>query len=405
MSSTLTFAQLSTVLNAITQQATGQAAITPINTGEFISVAQTALLTGYDTLATSISQVLSRTIFSIRPYYRKFSGIMVDEIKYGNHVRKLNSVDKPFEDDSRFTIVDGQSIDQYKVCKPQVLQTNFYGAEVFQKCLTIYRDQLDQAFSGPDEFGRFISMIMQNAMDMIEQAHDVTARATVNNFIGGVLSYQDSRTINLLEEYNTATGGSYTLQTIYAPENFSDFSRWVFGRISAVRNMLTERSQMFNTTITGSPVSRHTPIERQRLYLNSQFMSGVDASVLSTTFNDKYLSTGRAESVGFWQNIQSPTAVQVTPTRLLADGTLASDQTVVNPVVIGVLFDEDALGITVVNQWSASTPFNARGGYSNIYWHFTDRYWNDFTENGVVFTLANSTITAANKSKNTVLSK
>ena len=26
-------------------------------------------------------------------------------------------------------------------------------------------------------------------------------------------------------------------------------------------------------------------------------------------------------------------------------------------------------------------------GYSNIFWHFTDRYWNDFTENGIVLLL------------------
>ena len=55
--------------------------------------------------------------------------------------------------------------------------------------------------------------------------------------------------------------------------------------------------------------------------------------------------------------------------------------------VFGVIFDEDAAGYTVVNQWSASAPFNARGGYTNIFWHSTDRYWNDFTENAVVLLL------------------
>jgi hypothetical protein len=55
--------------------------------------------------------------------------------------------------------------------------------------------------------------------------------------------------------------------------------------------------------------------------------------------------------------------------------------------IFGVMFDEAALGYTLVNQWSAPTPFNARGGYSNIFWHETARYWNDFTENGVIFLL------------------
>ncbi len=58
-------------------------------------------------------------------------------------------------------------------------------------------------------------------------------------------------------------------------------------------------------------------------------------------------------------------------------------------VMVGVLMDQEAAGYTVVNQWSAPAPFNARGGYTNMFWHFTDRYWNDFTENAVIFMLEN----------------
>ena len=42
----MTFNQLSTVLNSIASQATGKAQITPVNTNEFVSLAQTTLKTG-----------------------------------------------------------------------------------------------------------------------------------------------------------------------------------------------------------------------------------------------------------------------------------------------------------------------------------------------------------------------
>ena len=70
---TMTFQQISTVLNSIVQQATGQAAITPTTPGEFVSVANTALALGNDAVMNAISNVLSRTIFSIRPYSAKFA--------------------------------------------------------------------------------------------------------------------------------------------------------------------------------------------------------------------------------------------------------------------------------------------------------------------------------------------
>ena len=129
----LTFNQLATVLNSVVSQATGKTAITPTNTGEFTSVANVALSTGYDPLMTAISQVLSRTIFSIRPYTRKFGGLEVSEQQFGNVTRKLNIADKDFENDDRFALTDGESVDMFKVNKPSVLQTNFYGANIYQK--------------------------------------------------------------------------------------------------------------------------------------------------------------------------------------------------------------------------------------------------------------------------------
>lgn len=234
MANDLTFNQLSTVLTAITNQATGVNNIAPVDTSSFVTVAQTALKTGYDPLATAISQVLSKTIFSVRPYTRKFKGLNVSNQRYGNHVRKLTTIDKPFEDDDRLKLVDGESIDQYKVNKPKVLQTNFYGANQYQKSVTIYKDQLDCAFSSPDEFASFISMVMQNASDMIEQAHEETARATINNLITGVYAAETTigevntfarsnggrRAINLLTLYNQANGVTLKASDIFKSENF-----------------------------------------------------------------------------------------------------------------------------------------------------------------------------------------
>ena len=71
----LSFEQLSTVLNAITAQATGAKPMAVTDTASFITVAQTALKAGYDPLLNAISQVVSKTIFSTRPYSRKFGGI------------------------------------------------------------------------------------------------------------------------------------------------------------------------------------------------------------------------------------------------------------------------------------------------------------------------------------------
>ena len=386
----LTFNQLSMVLNSIVQQATGQQAQQVTNTAEFVSVAQTALKTGYDPVLQAISQVLSRTIFSIRPYTRKFGGLMVSNQQFGNIVRKLNIADKDWEEDSRFELTDQNSVDMYKVNKPSILQTNFYGANVFEKSLTIFKDQLDCAFSNPDEFGRFVSMTMTNASDMIEQAHENLARATLANFIGGKISGDMASVIHLLTEYNTITGleTPLTAETVYQPANFKPFMQWVYSRVASLSSLMTERTQKFHINVTGKEISRHTPVNKQKVYLYAPARYQTETMVLADVYHDNFLRMADNETVNFWQSIDKPDEINVQPVYLQADGTLKSDETPVNQKgIFGVMFDEEAAGYTVVNQWSAPTPFNSKGGYSNIFWHFTDRYWNDFTENGIVLLL------------------
>lgn len=385
----LTFNQLSTVLNSIVQQATGKQAQQVTNTAEFVSVAQTALKTGYDPVLQAISQVLSRTIFSIRPYTRKFGGLMVSNQQFGNIVRKLNIADKDWENDSRFELVDGSGVDMYKVNKPSILQTNFYGANVFEKSLTIFKDQLDCAFSNPDEFGRFVSMTMTNASDMIEQAHENLARATLANFIGGKISGDTASVIHLLTEYNTITGLAtpLTAETVYQPANFKPFMQWVYSRVASISSLMTERTQKFHINVTGKEISRHTPVNKQKVYLYAPARYQTETMVLADVYHDNFLRMADNETVNFWQSIDKPDAINVQPVYLQTDGTLKTGKALNKANIFGVMFDEEAAGYTVVNQWSAPTPFNVKGGYSNIFWHFTDRYWNDFTENGVVLLL------------------
>lgn len=384
----LSFNQLSTVLNSIVAQATGKTPMAITNTSEFISVAQTALKTGYDPLLQSISQVLSRTIFSTRPYYRKFGGIQVDNQKWGNITRKLNISDKDWENDVRFELVDGESVDMYRVNKPNILQTNFYGANVYERSYTIFKDQLDCAFSGPDEFARFLSMVTGNCTDMIEQAHENLARATVANYIGGKVKGDADSCIHLLTEYNALTGLALTKENVYQPANYKPFIDWVYSRIATLTELMTERSQLFHTNITGKTINRHTPLQRQRVYLYAPARFNIESMSLANTYNYNFLKMAYNETVNYWQSIQSPSKINVKPSYLKADGTITTPEAALEQDdIFGVIFDEEALGYTVMNQWSATTPFNAKGGYSNVFFHFTDRFWNDFTENGLVLLL------------------
>ena len=383
---TMNFEQAATLLNNIREQVTGETSIAPTDVTDFISVAQTTLRQGYDPVLQAISQVISQTIFSIRPYTRRFSGIQADAQRWGSITRKLSIADKDFDEDKRFELVDGQSVDMYKVNKPEILQTNFYGQNVFSKEYTIFRDQLDNAFRGPDEFGRFMTMVTTNQSDMIEQAHESMARMTIANFVGGKVA-ANADVIHLLTEYNEVTDSSYTAKTIMDPDNFPGFIKWMYARIATLTGLMTERSAKFQVNVANKVVMRHTPYQNQKVYMLASILNEMNARVLADAYHDDFLRLADVEEVNFWQAIDTPDQLSVTPVMMKTDGTLEEKDPQTISKLVGVIFDEDALGYTTVHNWSATTPFNTKGGYWNTNHVFTERYWNDFTEKGLVLLL------------------
>ena len=67
--------------------------------------------------------------------------------------------------------------------------------------------------------------------------------------------------LHLLTEYKALTGLSdLTAQTVYQPANFKPFMQWVFARISTISNLMTERSEMFQTVVNNMHILRLTSL-------------------------------------------------------------------------------------------------------------------------------------------------
>lgn len=396
----MTFQQIATVLTSIVKQATGQQAITPTNTAEFVSVANTALALGNDVVLNAISNVLSRTIFAIRPYSAKFAGLEKDLPRWGAYMRKLSIADSDWADDDAYKYPvaydaqqtpptgDGGVVDQWRIKKPNIIQTNFYGASVFGDHITIFEDQLESAFRGPDELGSFLGMIMTNMSNRIEMARDGISRGLIANMIGALLTEDDAnRVIHLLTEYNAQTGLTLTATSVYAPDNFPAFMKWVYSRVAQISDLMTENSTMYQTVITGKPVLRHTPQQNQKIYLYSPARHQMDARVLADTYHDSYLKYADVESVNYWQSIRTPDAVNVTPAYTSAAGAVVTGEAVSQSGIFGLMFDEDAMGYALLDRRMVPTPVNASGLYRNLWYHFKGKVFMDNTEKAVLLLL------------------
>ena len=383
----LNIVQIATLLNTIL----GQAKLNPaavVDTGSFISVAQTALKCAPDVLLESISQMFTnRDIISIRPYNRKFRTLERTNAEWGNAMRKLNYVDSPMEENPAWELTDGTSVDMYKVIKTKILQSNFYGQATWLQEWSVFDYQLNIAFSNPYNFQSFMSGMYQNKADQREQAHESLARATILNLIGGVLAGNpEGGVIKVLTLYNAQNGTSLTATDVMKSENFGDFLRFFVATIKIYLKLMSERSQLFQINVDGKPITRHTPRQDVMMYLYTPFFEKAKVMVYGDIFHDSYMDIGNYEEVNYWQSIANTQNIDVKAAYTDSDGAVQT-QEVKNNNVLGIIFDREAAGYTTIINRGWTTPYNGKGAYTNNGVSFSDRYYNDFTEKAIVFTL------------------
>lgn len=393
--------QASTILNSLIHQATGQSNIVASTPGEFVSVAQTALKNGYDPIINTMNQMWSRTIFSTRPYQRKLAILEKDMPKFGNMIRKISVADQDLVDDERYkypvaydaTQTDnpkgnGLSVDMFKIRKPELLQTNFYGQSVYENWMSLFKEQWDVALSGPEEFMRLQSLYTGNRSDKLEQTREEIARGLLANAIGSLLDEgQNARVVHLLTEYNTLTGLELTAQSVYQPENYPAFIRWMYSRMSNIARFMSDRSQMYQTVINNKPVMRHTPSDRLNAFLYAPAMDMINSMALPVTFHDDSLKMVKWEGVSYWQSIETPDSISVTPTYTDNTGAAKTGAAKEQAGIFGLLCDEEFLGYAMTESYSLATPVVANGVYWNIYDHANFKTIMDMTEKAVVLLL------------------
>lgn len=383
----LNIVQISTLLNTILGQARLNTAAV-VDTSSFISVAQTALKCAPDVLLESISQMFTnRDIISIRPYTRKFRGLERSAMEWGNAVRKLNYVDSPMEENPAWELTDGESVDMYTVKTTDILQTNFYGQATWEQEFSVFDYQLNIAFANPYSFQAFMSGMYQNKADQREQAHESLARATILNLIGGVLlGNTTDGNVKVLTLYNAQNGTSLTKADVLKSENFPDFLKFFVATLKIYLKLMSERSQKFQINVTGKPITRHTPREDIMMYLYTPFFEKAKTMVYGDIFHENYMNIGNYEEVNFWQSIEDTQAINVTAAYTDANGAVKTG-TADNENVLGIIFDREAAGYNTIINRSWTTPYNGKGAYTNNGISFSDRYYNDFTEKAIVFTL------------------
>ena len=327
----------------------------------------------------SFTELMVKRIFEIevlaRAYKSKLGFLIKRNISWGAILERVKFQLVSPEEDPSFNLKDGESIDMYKINKPKGIRKLFYTEQPYMYTLTkTHYGDLKRSFLNEHEFDLYWGGVAVEMQNSIEVGEESMARLLLNSYMAELVG--TDREIKLVTEYNAEYGAALTPndKTVLKDESFL---RFMVGKMKDISFDFTDMLGEFNDAST----TEHTPKAKQKLVMLHDVHTKLETNVLYSAFNKSFVDIDGFEELSHWQAYKDKMHIKVNK--------VSEPATIVDKDgVISTLFDEDALGICILNEWLGTTPLNTAGGYMNTHVHKGTMKYVDLSCNGVIFTLA-----------------
>lgn len=368
----------------------------------------------YSTIYASLINHIGKVVFVDRVYRPLLPSIERSNWEFGSVVEKIDADMPDTTYNVKWELSDKTTYNQDMFHKPQNVRAKFFNdAVTFEIEMSFTEDQLKQSFSSANQLNSFFSMIATKISNKMTMNFAALTRSTICSLIAATMyrefsSILDStthkydwtdasaatliagsnRAINLLALYkaevSTADPTLTAAQCIKDPE----FIRYAVHKMGIYSDRMAEMSTLFN--IGGK--ERFTPKDLQHYVLLTDFSKAVGAYLESDTFHNEFVALAKHETINYWQATGNHYEFGNT-SRIAVKANVSTDgETVTQKVtdfdgVLGVIFDNDAVGINNEKQKTTS-HYNAKGDFVNNFYKAFARYYEDMDENCIVFFVA-----------------
>lgn len=368
--------QIYELVNELAGQAIGTSDIAVTDLQGLISLGNKIVSSEQNTEAflNSLYTQTAKTVISFRKYDNKFVDMVKSDIEWGGIVQKIKADMPEAIADPSPELVEGQSVDPYKVMKGKVHQKLFYTRAPYTIGLTTQRRWLKESFNNAITMASFLNSRTGEVQNKLNLTMENLGRTCLCNMIAELAG--TAREVKLVTLYNASheAADAVTAENCF---NSPEFLRFAIKKMKDYMKLFTDMSQIFNDGTT----TRHTPFSEQRFRVWSEFESALETAVQWAAFNENYVRLTGYNEYNYLQSIKEGERTKINVKRA-SDG----QATVVNNVV-AVLYDTDAAGTFREYEDTLTTPVNALGQYYNTFWHEQQLWFNDLSENCVVFTL------------------
>ena len=377
--------QLKDIVNGVTSEVLGKTDVVTEDLSNLVDVGNEIFDTdNVDNYVKKLIDRIGKVIFVNRLYAGGVPSVLMDSWEYGSIVEKI-SADMPDADENdSWNLQDGQEYSQDTFYQPKVVAKFFNSKVTFDVKLSFTTEQVKESFASVNELNGFISMLETGVKNSLTVKLDGLIMRTINNMTGEILNGSNAmQKVNLLTEYNTATGQKLTSDKALTDKEFLKFASLMIKKYQA---RITKMSTLFNA----GGKARFTTTDNLHTVLLSDFADSADVYLMSDTVHNDAVSLPSHETVPYWQGSGKSYAFEdVSKIDAKINVGTKTAKTVSQTGILGVMFDTNTLGVSNLNQ-RTTTSYNARAEFYTNYYKLDAGFFNDLNENFVVFYIADT---------------
>lgn len=380
--------QIYQLMNTVTSEILGDSVVVNEDLSNVVDIGDAVFnASSIDAYVRSLVNHIGKVIFVNRPYTGSVPSVLMDGWEFGSVLEKISADLPDATENESWELQGGESYDPNIFYKPSVTAKFFNSKITFEVPMSFTEMQVKQSFSSAEQLNGFLSMLY-NAVDKAMTIKvDSLVMRTINNMIGETLyadyggAYSSGasgvKAVNLLKLYNDKFGTSLTAAAAVTTPEFVRFASYTMGLYA---DRLSRISTLFN--VEGKP--RFTSRDYLHIVLLSDFAKAADAYLQSDTYHDEFTRLPQAETVPYWQaSGKGYLFNDVSSINITTSSSHAINQT----GILGVMFDRDALGVTNLDR-RVTTNYNPKAEFYSNWYKFDAGYFNDLSENFVVFFVA-----------------
>lgn len=384
--------QVYSVVNSLQSQLFGDSAVAVTDTRGLRSLGDQVIGSGgMDKFVNALVDRIGKTIIRTLDTKVEFPDLLRNEFEFGAVLQKINFNIPAADENTAWNIADPSfTPDQFDVTIPDVKVVYFTGTATWRVRATIPDDpMLNSAFDSAQNMAAFISGITDAMEKSMILKINAVSRATIASLIAEKADLGSSALINVLTVYNTSHTPTLTAdQAVESP----DFLRWLAYFTYMTIGYMDTESTLYNEQFPdGAKVPRRTSRDNMHVWLHSIVAAANSVFLQSDTYHRDLVEMPMYKEIKMWQG--SGTNVIPDPADTMTiHVTAESGDDVECTYVIGCLADRESVGVGKY-QVKVATDRNNINGYTNFATLANIGHYVDLTENAVIFTLADPTIT------------